>query len=29
MSQKQGESYYEMFKTWEVTMSGDDFADII
>ncbi len=29
MSQEKGERYFEMFKTWEATMSDDDFTDII
>ncbi len=29
MSQEKGERYFELFKSWESTMSDDDFADII
>lgn len=29
MSQEKGERYFEMFKTWEATMSDDDFVDIV
>ena len=29
MSQEKGERNYELFKTWECTMSDDDFADIV
>lgn len=29
MSQEKGERYFEMFKTWEATMSDEDFTDII
>jgi hypothetical protein len=29
MSQEKGERYFELFKTWESTMSDGDFADIV
>ena len=29
MSQEKGERYFELFKTWESTMSDDDFTDIV